>query len=81
MKKFTRIERAPGPATAAVVPITMSHDRDPAPRDYETLVRAALLGAGEFAGTRGPITEKIQSAFFDIVGGRNAKYAEWLTPV
>ena len=32
-------------------------------------------------GSRGPITEKIQSAFFDIVNGRNAKYAEWLTPV
>ena len=39
------------------------------------------IGAGEFAGTRGPITEKIQKAFFDIVGGRNPKYAEWLTPV
>ncbi len=33
------------------------------------------LGKGE----RGPITEKIQSAFFDIVNGRNPKYAEWLT--
>jgi branched-chain amino acid aminotransferase len=32
-------------------------------------------------GSRGPITEKIQSAFFDIVNGRNPKYAEWLTPV
>ena len=39
------------------------------------------IGAGEFAGTRGPLTERIQSAFFDIVGGRNPKYAEWLTPV
>jgi branched-chain amino acid aminotransferase len=39
------------------------------------------LGAGESAGRRGPITEKIQSAFFDIVNGRNAKYAEWLSPV
>ncbi len=35
------------------------------------------IGAGE----RGPITEKIQSAFFDIVNGRNGKYAEWLTKV
>jgi branched-chain amino acid aminotransferase len=35
------------------------------------------LGAGE----RGPITEKIQSAFFDIVNGRNSKYAAWLTRV
>ncbi|WP_119354983.1 branched-chain amino acid transaminase [Azohydromonas sediminis] len=33
------------------------------------------------AGARGPITEKIQNAFFDIVGGRNPKYAEWLTRV
>jgi branched-chain amino acid aminotransferase len=32
-------------------------------------------------GSRGPITEKIQSAFFDIVNGRNARYAEWLTQV
>jgi branched-chain amino acid aminotransferase len=32
-------------------------------------------------GSRGPITEKIQSAFFDIVNGRNAKYAGWLTKV
>jgi branched-chain amino acid aminotransferase len=33
------------------------------------------------AGTRGPLTEKIQSAFFDIVNGRNPKYAEWLDRV
>ena len=33
------------------------------------------------AGSRGPITEKIQTAFFDIVNGRNPKYAEWLTKV
>jgi branched-chain amino acid aminotransferase len=33
------------------------------------------------AGSRGPVTEKIQSAFFDIVNGRNPKYAEWLTAV
>jgi len=33
------------------------------------------------AGSRGPITEKIQSAFFDIVNGRNAKYTEWLAKV
>jgi branched-chain amino acid aminotransferase len=32
-------------------------------------------------GSRGPITEKIQSAFFDIVHGRNPKYAEWLSNV
>ena len=33
------------------------------------------------AGSRGPITEKIQSAFFDIVNGRNPKYAGWLSQV
>jgi branched-chain amino acid aminotransferase len=32
-------------------------------------------------GSRGPITEKVQAAFFDIVGGRNPKYAHWLTAV
>jgi branched-chain amino acid aminotransferase len=32
-------------------------------------------------GSRGPLTEKIQSAFFDIVNGRNGRYAEWLTTV
>ncbi len=32
-------------------------------------------------GSRGPITEKIQSAFFDIVNGRNPKYAQWLARV
>ena len=32
-------------------------------------------------GARGPITANIQSAFFDIVNGRNPKYAHWLTLV
>jgi len=32
-------------------------------------------------GTRGPITEKLQSLYFDVVKGRNAKYAHWLTLV
>jgi branched-chain amino acid aminotransferase len=35
------------------------------------------IGAGE----RGPITERIQSAFFDIVHGRDARYHGWLSPV
>ena len=39
------------------------------------------MGSGQTAGSRGPITEKIQAAFFDIVHGRNPKYAEWLTHV
>ncbi|MFZ2388800.1 MAG: branched-chain amino acid transaminase [Polaromonas sp.] len=33
------------------------------------------------SGSRGPITEKIQNAFFDIVNGRNPKYAHWLSLV
>ena len=33
------------------------------------------------AGSRGPVTEKIQSAFFAIVNGQNPQYAHWLTPV
>ncbi len=33
------------------------------------------------AGSRGPVTEKVQNAFFDIVNGRNPKYAHWLTKV
>ena len=32
-------------------------------------------------GKRGPITQKLQAAFFDIVNGRNDKYAHWLTLV
>jgi branched-chain amino acid aminotransferase len=32
-------------------------------------------------GSRGPITEKIQSMFFDIVGGKATKYNHWLTRV
>ena len=39
------------------------------------------LGNGSYAGSRGPITEKIQAAFFDIVNGRNPKYAHWLSLV
>ena len=32
-------------------------------------------------GIRGPVTEKIQSMFFDIVGGKADKYKHWLTRV
>ena len=39
------------------------------------------IGRGTYQGTRGPITEKIQNAFFDVVNGRNAKYKHWLTRV
>jgi branched-chain amino acid aminotransferase len=33
------------------------------------------------SGRRGPITEKLQTAFFDVVQGRSEKYKDWLTPV
>ena len=33
------------------------------------------------AGRRGPVTEKLQSAFFDIVNGRAEKYNDWLAYV
>jgi branched-chain amino acid aminotransferase, group I len=33
------------------------------------------------AGRRGPITERLQKAFFDVVNGRNPKYEHWLTKV
>ncbi len=32
------------------------------------------------AGARGPITEKLQSLYFDQVHGRRAEHAGWLTP-
>ncbi len=38
-------------------------------------VDARIIGGGE----RGEITEKIQSAYFDIVFGRNPKYSDYLT--
>ena len=30
-------------------------------------------------GRRGPVTEKLQSLFFDVVGGRDPRYAHWLS--
>lgn len=33
------------------------------------------------AGTRGPVTEKLQSMYFDQVQGRREQYPEWLTYV
>jgi branched-chain amino acid aminotransferase len=32
-------------------------------------------------GARGPVTQKIQNAFFDVVNGRNPEYKHWLTLV
>lgn len=42
-------------------------------REYDRL----QIGAGQ----RGPVTERIQNAFFDIVNGRNPKYSHWLSKV
>ena len=33
------------------------------------------------SGTRGPITEKLQALYFDVVKGKSAKLAHWLTLV
>ena len=33
------------------------------------------------SGTRGPITEKLQAMYFDVVKGNSAKHADWLTLV
>jgi branched-chain amino acid aminotransferase len=33
------------------------------------------------AGKPGPVTQKIQAAFFDIVHGRDKKHSAWLAPV
>ena len=33
------------------------------------------------AGKRGPITEKLQTAYFDLVYGRDTRHVQWLTPV
>ncbi|MCA9173269.1 MAG: branched-chain amino acid transaminase [Planctomycetales bacterium] len=32
-------------------------------------------------GCRGPVTEKLQAAFFDVVAGRNLEYSHWLAKV
>jgi branched-chain amino acid aminotransferase len=32
-------------------------------------------------GKRGPVTEKLQSLYFDVVHGRSHQHADWLTPV
>jgi len=32
-------------------------------------------------GSRGPITEKVQSLYFDVVNGRSPKYKRWLSKV
>jgi branched-chain amino acid aminotransferase len=33
------------------------------------------------AGARGPVTGRLQSLFFEVVGGKSDRYASWLTPI
>ncbi len=40
-----------------------------------------LDGRAIGAGTRGPITEKLQTLYFDVVHGRSHLHMDWLTPV
>lgn len=40
-----------------------------------------LDGRSIGTGSRGPVTEKLQSLFFDIVGGKATQYRHWLTRV
>ena len=32
-------------------------------------------------GTRGPVTERLQQRFFDVVAGKDEKYRHWLTRI
>jgi branched-chain amino acid aminotransferase len=40
-------------------------------------VDSRMIGSGKI----GPITARLQKAFFDIVNGKNDKYRDWLAPV
>ena len=40
-------------------------------------VDGRMIGSGPI----GPITAKLQKAFFDVVNGKNSKYSSWLAPV
>jgi branched-chain amino acid aminotransferase len=40
-----------------------------------------LDGRAIGSGTRGPITERLQTLYFDAVHGRHPGHSEWLTPV
>jgi branched-chain amino acid aminotransferase len=33
------------------------------------------------SGTRGPVTERLQTKYFDVVHGRSPEHLYWLTPV
>ncbi len=40
-------------------------------------VDGRAIGAGKI----GPVTDRLQQAFFDVVNGKNDKYRDWLAPV
>ena len=40
-------------------------------------VDGRTIGSGKI----GPVTAKLQKAFFDVVAGKNSKYRDWLAPV
>ena len=40
-------------------------------------VDGRTIGSGKI----GPVTAKLQKAFFDVVNGKNAKYGSWLAHV
>jgi len=40
-----------------------------------------LDGRAIGTGQRGPVTETLQGAYFDLVYGRSSRYPQWLTPV
>jgi branched-chain amino acid aminotransferase len=42
-------------------------------REYDS----RLIGSG----ARGPVTAKLQSAYFDLVRGKSSSYKHWLTPI
>ena len=60
-------------AVARAQPSQVLAGQLPAPPRGRTLV----IGAGK----TGPITARLQTAFFDIVNGKNDKYRQWLAPV
>jgi branched-chain amino acid aminotransferase len=47
----------------------------------EVLPIRVLDGRAIGQGKRGPITEKLQTMYFDQVKGRREQYPEWLSPV
>jgi branched-chain amino acid aminotransferase len=47
----------------------------------EVLPIRELDGRQIGSGKRGPITEKLQSLYFDTVRGKNSAHPDWLTPV